>query len=344
MKKYASKVITLVIVVVGSFLVVDCGWGLAAGVWFQDVVLTSSVKNPKPIPAFTIPAKTPGTSYLQFLLMGDPGTGRSGQRDVALAMGKIAAQDSISCALVLGDNFYPSGVKSVTDEQWEEKFERMYSAPSLQVPFYAVLGNHDYYSNPLAQVEYTKVSKRWRMPSSYYAFTQNIDDTTSVEFFCLDTTPLDADRAEEKEEGQDIDAVRDSLQLGWLEQKLQQSTARWKIVAGHHALYSGGIHGDNTGLIALLEPDFLKYKVDVYLAAHDHHLEMKKPIKGILHVVSGAGGTHRSVTWKDDALYAATNMGFNRIRISAAEIVIEFYDKDGNLKYAYVANKGHYGS
>ncbi len=301
--------------------------------------MTSSVKNPKPIPPFTVPARDPHVKYLQFLAMGDPGTGRAGQKAVAEGMAKKAADDPVSFVLILGDNFYPTGVSSVTDEQWQDKFETMYSATSLQVPFYAVLGNHDYYSNPMAQVEYTKVSARWRMPSRYYTFTQQVDDSTSVDFFCLDTTPLDAEKTEEREEGQAVDSVDYRIQLKWLDQKLQQSNARWKIVLGHHALYSGGVHGDNKGMIALLEPVFLKYKVDLYLAGHDHHLEMKKPVKGINYVVSGGGATHRSVTWRDDAFYAATNMGFNWLRISARELVVEFLQKDGTLAYAYVVAK-----
>jgi acid phosphatase len=234
----------------------------------------------------------------------------------------------------LGDNFYPSGVESVSDEQWGEKFETMYSAQSLQIPFYAVLGNHDYYSNPAAEVDYSKRGGRWTMPSRYYSFTSSIDETTKVQFFCLDTTPLDAERTEETEEGVVLDSMDYRTQIAWLDRQLQDSQARWKIVVGHHALYSGGVHGDNNGLIALLEPLFRKHYVDLYLAGHDHHLEMKKPINGIHYVVSGGGGTHRSVTWMDNALYAATNMGFNAFTLSSREMVVEFYDKDGVLRYA----------
>ena len=254
-------------------------------------------------------------------------------------MAKKAAADPVAFVLVLGDNFYPSGVSSVTDDQWQEKFETMYSTTSLQVPFYAVLGNHDYYSNPEAEVEYAKTSGRWRMPSRYYSFTKAVDDSTSAEFFCLDTTPLDAEKVEELEEGHAVDSVDYRIQMSWLERQLQLSNSRWKIVVGHHALYSGGVHGNNKGLIALLEPVFLKYRVDLYLSGHDHDLEMKKPINGIHYVVSGGGGTHRSVTWGDNAFYAATNMGFTWFRISAHDLVIEFLKKDGTLEYAYVITK-----
>ncbi|MBI3005813.1 MAG: metallophosphoesterase [Ignavibacteriales bacterium] len=320
-----------------SFLALDCGFG----VWFQEVILTSSVKNPQPIPPFTIPPKDAGTNYLQFLAVGDVGTGRAGQSDVADGMARKAAEDSVSFVLFLGDNFYASGVSSVTDEQWQSKFEKMYSHTSLQVPFYAVLGNHDYYSNPQAQVDYTSVSptKRWKMPSRYYTFTATIDDTSSVQFFCLDTVPLDSERTEEIEEGQTLPPLDYRAQLTWLDEQLRESTARWKIATGHHALYSGGSHGDNKSMIGHLEPLFVKYKLDAYLAGHDHHQELKKPIKGVHYMVIGAGGTHRSVTWQDNTVFAMTNMGFTWFRLSASELLVEFFNREGNLLYARVIPK-----
>lgn len=42
---------------------------------------------------------------------------------------------------------------SVDDKQWKDKWEDVYmSHKSLQLPFYACLGNHDYIENPQAQV------------------------------------------------------------------------------------------------------------------------------------------------------------------------------------------------
>lgn len=337
MENRRNSLITFACLALISFASVHCGFG----VWFQEVILTSSVKNPKPVPPFTIPTKDPNTKYLQFLAVGDVGTGRSGQRDVADGMGRKAAEDPISFVLFLGDNFYASGVSSVTDEQWESKFEKMYSHTSLQVPFYAILGNHDYYDNPQAQVDYTNVSvsKRWRMPSRYYTFAHAIDDTSWVQFFCLDTTPLDAEKIEEIEEGKTLDSVDYRIELKWFEEELQQSKARWKIVTGHHALYSGGSHGDNKSVIALLEPVFVKYRIDAYLSGHDHHQELKKPINGVNYFVIGAGGTHRSVTWQDNTIFAMTNMGFTWFRLSANELLVEFFDREGKLLYAHVVPK-----
>jgi len=305
--------------------------------WVDSELPYSRVIDPRPIPKFEIPSTTAGTRYLQFEAVGDFGTGAGGQRDVAESMARIASRDSISFVLVLGDNFYESGVESVNDKQWQTAFEDVYDQPGLNVPFYAVLGNHDYRTNPQAQVEYTRISNRWRMPDRYYSFVRAIDDTTKAEFFCLDTNPLaNLSLSEAKTLS---DTGMEVRQLHWLDRQLAQSKARWKIVLGHHPLYSGGEHGDNETLQYLLEPLFTKYRVDFYLCGHDHDLELLKPIHGVTYVVSGAGGKHRDVRWRENTQFAATNLGFVFFRISDNDGVVEFLSRSGELEYAATIHK-----
>lgn len=58
------------------------------------------------------------------------------------------------------DNFYESGVTSVTDDQWLMSWRQPYNHSSLQLPWYACLGNHDYIDNPQAQV---REAIRWTL-------------------------------------------------------------------------------------------------------------------------------------------------------------------------------------
>jgi len=288
-----------------------------------------TVKNAQH-PDFEIPGRKEGVRYSQIMAIGDVGTGEADQRMVAGAMATKAAADPVTFVLLLGDNFYENGVDSVTDPQFKLKFEDMYDHASLQVPFLSVLGNHDYRGDPEAQVQYTAISKRWKMPSRYYAFEQNIDDSTRIDFFALDTTPIAQGEA------------RAAGQIAWLQGKLERSRARWKIVIGHHPLYSGGLHGNDTETLrmrAVLEP-LLEGKADLYIGGHDHDQQLIRPAgKSVHYLISGAGSKCRSVRWLEDTIYAGTNLGFVWLRISRDEILIEFLTANAEVDFAYVIKR-----
>lgn len=315
-------------------LAVGCSGTIA---WLHDNVIVSQVRNARSIPKFVVPAKDSSQPYVQFLAIGDWGTGGKGQRAIAEAMAEKARRDSAWFVLVLGDNFYQDGVSSVDDEQWQTKFERMYWQASLQIPFYAVLGNHDYRTNPQAQVEYTAHSARWKMPQRYYRLSQQIDSAHRIDFFCLDTYPLSDLSSEDVDQSRDTSGVHS--QLEWLARELSGSDARWKIVMGHHALYSNGEHGNNRGLISLLEPLLDRFNVDLYLAGHDHHQELLKPVRGVEFIVSGGGSIHRDVTWRSNTVYAATNLGFTWFRVGRDDLLVEFLTKEGTVDFAHVIRK-----
>lgn len=48
--------------------------------------------------------------------------------------------------------------------------QAVYSDPALQLPWYALLGNHDYVQNPQAQIQYSqqRLDARWNMPDTNY--------------------------------------------------------------------------------------------------------------------------------------------------------------------------------
>jgi len=329
-----SRVIIFSSVVI-TFVALACN---DTGGWFRSTFIDSKVHDAKPVPAFSRAGRQPGIPSLGFIAVGDAGTGGHGQRLVAESMAQKASTDSTSFVLLLGDNIYESGVSSVKDPQWPEKFETVYDFPSLQIPFIAVLGNHDYYLNPQAQVEYTEVSDRWYMPSRYYTTSFRIDDSAEVQLFCLDTKPLaygkkQADRQLESES-----------QIQWLEVELSASKARWRIVAGHHTIYSNGEHGDNPHLASILEPLFVRHNVDMYLAGHDHDLQILQPVKGVHYIVSGGGGKHRNTRWRENTIFAATNLGFTWISISFDDALVQFFDAAGTLQYAHVIGKREAGT
>jgi acid phosphatase len=311
LKRPALALIPLVILATGA-----CG-----RVWPLDPAARH------PIVPFTVPAAREGVTYLRFLAFGDHGTGTRGQQQVADALALRAARDGTDFMILLGDNFYEGGVRSVDDPQWITKWEQVYAAPALQVPVYPTLGNHDYRGNVQAQLDYAKRSARWRMPARYYTFRRPLDAGQHAQFFAIDSEMLGR---EDPEQGR------------WLERELADSTASWKIVFGHHPLYSRSGHGDHARMIGLLGALFERHGVDLYLSGHHHLLELLEPVRGVTYAVCGAGGGPTAsdrANWTEDTLYTATRGGFCLLRLSLRELVIEFVRMQGETQYAYVLRK-----
>eukprot|EP00487_Bulimina_marginata_P008985 TRINITY_DN331_c0_g1_i3.p1 TRINITY_DN331_c0_g1~~TRINITY_DN331_c0_g1_i3.p1 ORF type:complete len:244 (-),score=79.92 TRINITY_DN331_c0_g1_i3:4-735(-) len=67
----------------------------------------------------------------------------------------------------------------------------------------------------------------------------------------------------------------DLKQLNWLKEGLKTSTAKWKIVYGHHVLWSigGTKYAEAHVLKKLLLPSLCQY-ADAYIAGHEHDLEL----------------------------------------------------------------------
>ncbi|CAI0458163.1 unnamed protein product [Linum tenue] len=82
---------------------------------------------------------------LSLLVVGDWGRrGHFNQTIVASQMGRIGKELDIDFVVSTGDNFYDDGLKGPHDPAFEESFTEVYTADSLQKPWYTILGNHDY--------------------------------------------------------------------------------------------------------------------------------------------------------------------------------------------------------
>jgi tartrate-resistant acid phosphatase type 5 len=260
-------------------------------------------------------------SDLTFLAIGDWGRGSDAQRKVAVQMAKTAEAIGPRFVISTGDNFYTDGVKSVDDAQWVTSFENVYDAPALMMPWYITLGNHDHRGNISAQVAYTKLSSRWRLPANYYKHTQLLAEGKSVVFFHIDTTPII-----ERYPSEDP-------QLVWLERKLAASTAIWKIVIGHHPVYAGGEHGETRELIVLLKPLLDRYGVQVYLNGHDHDME-HVVVGGTHYLTSGAAGRPKHAKAIEGTQFVmGDRLGFMMARLTPNVMHIEFIDAQGTSLY-----------
>lgn len=282
----------------------------------------------------SVPLRAAQLSSINFLVVGDWGRqGTSHQREVATQMGKAAATLGSRCVLSVGDNFYEDGVASASDPQWRSSFEEIYTSPSLQIPWYVVLGNHDYRGTPQAQVEYSRKSTRWRMPDRYFRISGENIGAPHLDLFFIDTSPL-VHKYRQREQGviaanvatQDVHA-----QTRWLDHELGLSTAAWKLVIGHHTLRSGGSkHGETAEVVELIEPLLLKHRVQAYINGHDHDLQHIRR-DGVDYICTGAGSESRPVRKVQGTLFCAAQSGFTSLTSSAESLELAFIDYTGAI-------------
>jgi tartrate-resistant acid phosphatase type 5 len=256
-------------------------------------------------------AAAPAGWPVRILAFGDFGDGSESQKQVAAAMLHHHTRQRFDFAVTLGDNFYSTGMGSPDDERWKTWWSDLYDP--LRIPFYATLGNHDWGqpNSPAAEIMFSHRSPSWRMPAAYYSFTAG-----HAQFFALDTDVLS------------------EKQLLWLKEALEASPARWKIVYGHHPIYSEGAHEDNNTKIDQLLP-LLRDRADIYLAGHDHDLQHLKP-EGRLHFfVAGSGGKLRPIEPGPRSLFAKSANGFAVLDVQSESLAVAFVDVNGKELYRY---------
>jgi tartrate-resistant acid phosphatase type 5 len=253
-----------------------------------------------PPPLFSL---KPEGQAIRVLAFGDFGTGSKEQKEVAASMLKFHRQTPFDFAVTLGDNFYSYGMESPADPRWKTWWDELYDPLGIQ--FYATLGNHDwgFADSPAAEILYARQSPSWRMPAPYYTYTAG-----PVQFFALDTNEVS------------------EAQLWWLKDELTKSRARWKLVYGHHPVYSAGAHADNPGLIKRLLP-VLRGRADVYLAGHDHDLQHLKAEEGVHFFVSGGGGAGiRPIKPGPRSLFAKSANAFSVLEAEGPQLKVRFID------------------
>ncbi|MCE3234479.1 MAG: metallophosphoesterase [Vampirovibrio sp.] len=255
-----SRLIIAFVFLISCFLLV---FGLMRREHISPATAESRIDSPlQAINKLKLPLKK-DRDY-RFIAFGDWGAGTPFQKDIAAQVTKLYDRDPYDAVLMLGDNIYPTGdIKKFGKVYFTEMYPVLIQNG---VNFIVALGNHDRHdSHELDQLAF------FRMPGFYYQVSK-----PHVDFFVLETNLF----------------AKDQVQQKWLEKALKDSKADWKIVMGHHPIYSSGEHGMNAGLKKTLEPILVKYKADMYLAGHDHEYERFKPIQGVQHIVSGGGGAY----------------------------------------------------
>jgi hypothetical protein len=279
---------------------------------------------------------------LNFIVLGDWGrVGEDHQIPVANQMATVAQKINRDFIISTGDNFYPRGVASEFDPQWKYSFEDIYKAFSLQWDWYSVLGNHDYLGNPNAQVAYSKISRRWRMPSRYYSETFAIkgDTTNQVLIAFIDTNPLIPEFYKSKIYGPNVAGQDSTAQKLWLENVLSNSSPniKWKIVVGHHPLFTATVNRresyDTRAVRYSLKNILDKHHVDAYICGHDHDLQHLLPSGKTHYFVSGSASEITPIGTLPISKLALSDYGFMVFSVSQKNLIVQVINHLGKVVY-----------
>lgn len=286
------------------------------------------------------------------------------QRYVADQMKKLAPEVNPDFVLNAGDNFYPGSINrpcgstlSMDDPtaQFRTIFEDVYDGPLDDVPWFSVLGNHDYGGRAFAkgwdiQVLHTWFSKKWRLPAQYWSQIVEYDGF-SIEVFNLDSAFMDA-FPNGGDPNHNICQVRDggasscfgidlencvtefgkvwAGSLDMLEKGLAASTAHWKIINTH---FPGPSIAGQEKIKRLHE----QYGIDLIFTGHTHY-QASGLTNGMYWIISGGGGgvssdAHPSQSGHDSAY------GFVHFAADDLQFQIDFHSWAGFITYTSTITK-----
>jgi len=132
--------------------------------WFTISDLVSCDARAGPLPAPKPRALPPAPQRKgSFLVIGDWGwdpsvhwTVKTRQCQETIAINMLRAfieLGDVRFVVNVGDSFYPNGVTSAQDPQWQAKWRDVYAEQLRSVPWYSVYGNHDLHADPCACTE-----------------------------------------------------------------------------------------------------------------------------------------------------------------------------------------------
>lgn len=280
---------------------------------------------------------------LQFVAFGDWGTKTDSFYQLMKILHKRASY--LDFCILLGDNFYPNGIGSLDDPRWKSNVIDFF--PSY-LRLYPILGNHDWHQNPLSQIYFTYVSQNrvWKMPFFYYDEIFTIG-TETIHFLFLDTCLMSPNFTEYYLQVCNVSKEQIAFfyafvkeykekQMQWLQNTLQNSKSKYKIVCGHYPILSNGAHNVSPELYHTLIPIFEKYSVNLYLCGHDHNAQVIQ-YGNIYCVLSGASS--HSIPIKPivpQTLFYSSNCGFFQFQINTQSIQIDYINLQNKVEFSLV--------
>ena len=283
------------------------------------------------------------SAQMRLLVAND--LGRNGyyeQKPIAERMGKMAGELDVEAVLALGDIHHFMGVESVNDPLWMTNYELIYSHPELQIPWYPILGNHEYRGNTQAVLDYSNVSRRWQMPARYYSKVFEEDGATLRVVF-IDTTPLIGKYHKDSLDYPSVPQQDAKKQLVWLEEELSGAKEDWVVVVGHHPIYAHTTKSESErkDMQKRVDPILRRHNVDMYICGHIHNFQHIKPQgTSIDYVVNSAGSLARSkVEAIEGTVFASGEAGFSILSFTKDELCLDLINGKGKTIHSVKRTK-----
>ena len=254
----------------------------------------------------------------KFAVIGD--YGNAGNRELGVA--NLVVSWNPDFIITVGDNNYDDGADSTIDQNigqyyadYIKPYYGIYGSDTATVNrFFPVPGNHDWNT----QAGLTPYTDYFTLPNNerYYDFVWG-----DVHLFMIDSDPLEPDG---------IDTA--STQAMWIKNKMDSSTAKWKIVVLHRPPYNstGGVYTE-------LRWPFKLWGADAVFAGHKHNYE-RLIVDGLVYFVDGLGGkskqSFRDIMTESEFRYNG-DYGAMLVEATSSDISFSFYNKLDSLIDSY---------
>lgn len=293
----------------------------------------------------TVDSALPNAEFTIFMVADAGRNGSYDQTRIGEVMGVYADKLEPEIVLNCGDMFHYNGVQSVDDPLFISNFENIYRHGELHCSWWGVLGNHEYRGNTQAVIDYTNRSRRWNVPERYYSKTfegiGNGNDSITVVF--MDTAPMLDKYHEEPHEYPDVVNQDPQQQVEWIDKTLENSNSKWKIVVGHHPIYSYSKKkpAETAQMQSRVADIFNKNKVDISFSGHVHTFQHLQPLEAYTdYFVAPSASLARAPQTGEFTTFAGEGAGFLVLGVNDDHITVSMINSDGKMVYSYdVAKK-----
>ncbi|CAG8646558.1 8664_t:CDS:2, partial [Ambispora leptoticha] len=312
---------------------------------------TTNTTSPNPIPILNpltdFFSETYPDDILDFSVIGDWGFPGENQTQTSNAMSVYADRFDTKFIINVGDSFYVGGiytydgVSNASDPKFNTIWKKTYTGKLGEIPWYGVAGNHEWYNNVTAEVDYSRtVDARFFLPSLYYTRVSLVGpNQDKIAWIHIDTNPFyytDLTKTKKKapvmynafvRQGWNTpDAVENLLK--WVEDQLvAHQDAKWIFVIGHHPLVGTC---QNFGKMNRLPPLFENYRVAAYFSGHNHALAYQQPTKSssVEYFLVGSGSKVDDIC--DGRTWGVFKTGFVHITLSTYNDTADFQYVDAS--------------